>query len=211
MDTAQQKETIEFIYRLDNDDEASLGAKCIRKNNVKVIIGPRVILSSMWNEAAMLATSNILFQAGDDLVHRTPGWDQIVIAAMNQFPDGIALVHGDDLVHGQSFGTHCFISRAWMNILGYFVPGYFVSDYADLWLNEIANQLGRRVFCPNLITEHCHPCVGKAVIDETHQERLNRHNESNVASLYEALKPKIAQDVEKLRAYLQPQIKPEGQ
>jgi hypothetical protein len=202
MDTAANKPPIEFIIRLDNDDKLSLEAKCLSQNNVRTIIGPRVVLSSMWNEAAALAQSAIFFHCGDDVVFHTPGWDNIVLAAFQQFPDNIALVHGRDLVHDEKFGTHCFIHRTWAETVGYVVPPYFDSDMADLWLNDMANALNRRVYAPELITEHRHYCVGKAKIDKTHEERIERGERINVHRLYDALRPKLIEDTQKLASVI---------
>jgi hypothetical protein len=166
---------------------------------VKSITGPRITLSDMWNKCAEVATGDILMNCGDDVVFRTKGWDSMVKQAFASYPDRILFAHGDDAHFGSQFGTHGFVHRKWINAVGYFVPPYFSSDYGDVWLNEIANSLGRRVYLP-FVTEHMHFLWGKGPKDQTHLDRLERHKQDKVDELYQALQPEREKDVEKLRA-----------
>jgi hypothetical protein len=158
----------EMIVRLDDDDASPYPPL----TDVRYLRGPRGVLSDLWNDAWRQAQGNIFALCADDVIYRTQGWDRIVGDA---FPaDGIAYVHGDDLGgKGQTLGTLGFLHRNWTDAVGTFTPPYFVCDYADLWLNEIADNLGRRVFVP-IVTEHMHPAFGKAPVDQTHRERIAR-------------------------------------
>ena len=72
-DTAKNKDYLEIIYRLDDDDKDSINAYNELKdefpNKVKAFIGPRGegILSQFWNEAFSLSKGDILNHCGDDL------------------------------------------------------------------------------------------------------------------------------------------------
>lgn len=169
---------------------------------VTLIVGPRVVLSETWNRCADIARFPIMAHSDDDVVYRTPGWDQLVVNAFAEQTDRIVLVHGRDGIHDGAFGTHGFIHRAWVDTVGYFVPPYFSSDYNDTWLNEVANALGRRVFISELYTEHMHPAAGKAPWDVTYGERLARHSRDGVDALYASKAAERSIDVEKLRRVL---------
>ena len=117
-------------------------------------------------------------------------------------PDKIVLVHGRDGIQDAGLATMGFVHRRWVETLGYLCPPYFSCDYNDLWLTEVADALHRRVFLPDVLVEHMHPVVGKAPLDTTHQERLNRGSRDNVGALYSSLTPQRLGDVEKLRAVL---------
>ena len=126
-----------------------------------------------------------------------------VLRAFELHPDRIALVHGrDGTPHDGGFGTHCVIHARWANALGYFVPPHFSSDYNDTWLNELANQLGRRVYVPEILTEHMHYSVSKAEMDENTRDRLRRHAADSVDALYASLAARRAEDLAKLRAVI---------
>jgi glycosyltransferase involved in cell wall biosynthesis len=189
----------EFVFYVDDDDETF--PQAIELPEVRVLRGPRITLSAMWDKCAEVATGEILMQAGDDIVFRTPGWDGQVRRAFASFPDRLAFVHGDDGIYGHKFGTHGFMHRAWKDATGYFVPPYFSSDMADVWLNDLANMVNRRVFLP-FITEHMHFINGKASVDKTHQERMDRGGRDNVKKLYDDLLPERLKDAEKLRRSL---------
>jgi hypothetical protein len=94
-------------------------------------------------------------------------------------------VHGEDGHQHDRLGTHGFLSRRWVETVGYFVPPMFSSDFNDTWLTEVADRIGRRVFLPNVLTEHLHPAAGKGKWDRTHLERLERHRRDQPERLYQ--------------------------
>jgi glycosyltransferase involved in cell wall biosynthesis len=194
-DTSRQRP--EVVLYVDEDDQVS--ADMAEDLGWKYVQGPRICLSEMWNEAYKISTGDILMHAGDDIIFRTKSWDYHVVKAFSKFPDRLIFAHGDDGHWGKRFGTHGFIHKNWVDVVGYFVPPYFSSDYNDTWLNDVANRLGRRVYLP-IMTEHMHFLFGKAELDETHRERLDRHKRDNVGQLYDSLLPKRLEDVEKLKS-----------
>jgi hypothetical protein len=190
----------EFVFYLDEDDLPSI--EMARELKVKHIIGPRIVLSEMWNECYKVCSGDILMHCGDDIIFRTQGWDKIVEDVFNEYPDKIAFVYGRDGYSPDTFGTHGFLSRAWVETVGHFVPPYFSSDFNDTWLNEVSEMIGRHRFVPELYTEHMHPINGKAEWDQTHQERLARHEKDGVAGIYESKLSEREEDVKKLKEYI---------
>ena len=190
----------EIVFYIDDDDNASQSCMMeIATSRVRAVIGPRIVMSEMWNKCAQSATGEILLLSGDDVVFRTKGWDDQVRRAFAAFPDRLVLVHGDDGLHGNKFGTHCFLHRAWIDAVGYFTPPYFSSDYGDTWINDVFNAVNRRICLP-FVTEHMHPLAGKGEWDKTHKERLARHASDNVEKLYRDLAPKRFDDIQKVIA-----------
>jgi len=185
----------EVIFYVDDDDTTFPGA--LGYPNASVVRGPRITLSDCWNKLAAIATGEILMNAGDDLIFKTKGWDDEVKQSFANFPDRLVFVHGDDGHFGRRFGTHGFVHRKWVEAVGYFIPPYFSSDFGDTWLNEVANRLDRRVALP-FLAEHMHPIWNKAEWDQTHKERLARHERDQVEELYKKLAPERDRDVEKL-------------
>lgn len=188
---------LEFVVYRDKDDAATYEYP----PHVQVIDGERIVLSQMWNECAKLAKGDILMHAGDDIVFRTEGWDKMVEDEFAKYADRILFVHGDDDFHGDKFGTHGFVSREWMDVLGYFVPPYFSSDFNDTWLNDVANMIQRREYVP-ILTEHMHWTFNKGPLDETHRERIQRHHEDKVEHLYDEKLPERIADAKKLQRYI---------
>lgn len=189
----------EVVFYVDDDDHSFPGA--LSYPYVKVVRGPRITLSAMWNKLADVASGEILMQAGDDILFRTSGWDDQVRRAFAAFPDRLIFVHGDDKAYGANFGTHGFLHRAWIDATGHFCPPYFSADCADTWLNEVSNQINRRVPL-NFVTEHMHPYRNQAGWDQTYEEAEKRRKADKPLELYAQLAPERQAEVEKLRRRL---------
>lgn len=198
--TATDPDDLELVIYTDDGDDAYQGLQLV--GSIVQITGPRIVLSEMWNECAAKAHGDILWHGADDIRFRTPAWDLAVLNAFERHPDGIVLAHGRDGVHDAELATHGFISRRWYETIGYFVPPYFVSDYNDSWLTDVADRIDRRVFLPGVYTEHMHPVVGKGPWDSTHQERMARHAQHDPGALYNTLAGEREVWAEKLRAVM---------
>lgn len=149
---------IEIIVWLDACDPA-LGAnlRVCREEKMLYLLGPRdVIHSSRWDRCLPLATGDLLFHINDDVVLKTPGWDELVEKEFEKVPDRILMVHGDDMyIQRENFGCHPIIHRRWLDAVGYFIPDCFDGEFGDHVVNFIANEIGRRKFLP-FICEHLH-------------------------------------------------------
>lgn len=172
---------IEILLCIDDDDGDTQA--CAERLGLKAMVGKRdPVMTRYWNYLLPLASGDILMQANDDIIFRTPGWSAIVEDAYAQSQDKILLVHGsDEGVHFDKFGPHPFLHRRWVDAIGYFIPPYFPSDYGDNWINEIADNLGRRRYLP-FIVEHMHFKFGKSLLDGVYQDRLDRHDDGVDAS-----------------------------
>lgn len=195
--------SVEWVFYIDDDDQPSqdMARTLLREaGDVAWKVGHRgdLNLSQLWNECQKLAQYDVYQHSCDETVYRTSGWDTAVLEAFEQWPDGIGLVYGRDGIHDENLATHGFITRAWVEAVGYFVPPYFSSDYNDLWLHEVAGAIGRRRFLPDVFTEHMHPAVGKGPLDQTHQDRLARHGQDGVDALWLRLAPERGVDAQKL-------------
>lgn len=202
--TATYPRRVEYVVWHDEDDDTSLGYYLFDPayEYVRHLMGPRMLLSECWNACAAAARGEILMHCGDDLTFDTPGWDEMVRRAFRESEDKILFVHGDDLgPHGQTFGTHGFVHRRWVDAVGYFLPPLFSSDWNDVWLNEVAEMLGRRVLLP-FVTEHHHYTFGKSERDITHAEREARGERDGVVDLYKRTAKERKMDAQKLRSVM---------
>lgn len=200
--TETAKDDIELVYRVD-DDDPTLDEYTVMGERVHQLLGAREhFMTRYWNECALVAHGEIMMHCGDDVRFRTAEWDTQVYAAFDAYDDRIAFVHGRDGIHDARMGTHGFLHRNWVDAVGFFLPPYFSSDWADTWLNDVADALGRRHFVPAIYTEHMHPVAGKGEWDITHQERLERGRQDDVDALYQRLAPERQEWVDKLRAVM---------
>lgn len=203
MSLANHPGRVEVVYYVDDDDNSYEG---LNLYNTTRVTGPRVVLSEMWNACYEAAQGDIFMHCGDDIVFRTEGWDDVVRATFDEYPDGIAFVYGED-GNGESgrnqFGTHGFIHRNWVNTVGYFVPPYFVSDYNDTFLNDVAKKINRHRHI-DILTEHMHYSLGKSEIDENTKERLERHERERPQDYYNSLefRQEMEQKLEALKEFI---------
>jgi glycosyl transferase/beta-hydroxylase protein BlmF len=186
------------VFYVDDDDPTS--ADAVRETGQTLVVGPRILLSSTWNECVRHAHHDVFMHCNDDIYFRSGEWDKYVLRVFDRYEDKIVFVHGDDGHWGAGFGSHGFLHRRWVETVGYFVPPYFACDWNDTWLNDVANALGRRVYLPNVKTEHLHPAFGTRPLDQTDRDRMENGGRDNVDALYRNLAAERAIDVAKLRA-----------
>ncbi len=198
--TAQRSQ--EIVARIDDDEPQRAAYEAIK--GVRLISGPRLVMSDLWNACSQEAQGDIQLLCGDDIVFRTPGWDALIEDAFLESPDKILLVHGDDLSpNGKKFGTHPALHRRWIEITGRFTCPLFSCDWADTWLNYVADMLGRRRYLP-YVTEHMHWVFGKGIVDQTMRENMARRQRDDPAALFAKLEPERLAEVEKLRNAMVP-------
>lgn len=203
MAMAEHPEQVEVVVYIDDDDDSYDKMNLPRLVKVR---GPRIVLSQMWNACWENARGEYYGHMGDDIVFRSKHWDTMVTGAIDAHSGKIAFVWGND--HSPEsqrnvFGTHGFIHKNWTDVVGRFVPPYFVSDYNDTWFNDLANMLNCAVYIHEIQTEHMHFSMGKSKIDKTTQDRLDRHEKNDPRELYysEELVLERQQEAEKLRKF----------
>ena len=205
---ADDPNQIEVIVYFDLDD--SHISECLEyfnelstryTNPVKVITGPKLVLSDYPNKLLKLASSDIFMNLGDDMRCRTQGWDSEIIKAMNSHPDKINFVYIDDGYWGPNLATHHIIHRNYVECLGYFYPPFFDFGYSDTWMFQVAQSVGRIQFLP-LLFEHMHYSMGKGEMDQTYQDKLAGNCGDMYGNLFRATQYLRDQDLKKLQNYI---------
>lgn len=202
---ASNKHNISVYLYVDDDDNlteyALKNLSVLYKNKIFSLVGPRILMSETANKLLPYIKEDIFFLGGDDLVIKTNDWDDKIVQKFDSLEDKIGLIYGDDLTLNPSyknFATHPILHRRWVSELGYLTPPYFSSDYADTWLNYIADNLNRK-FKLDFINEHMHWTFGKSQVDMTYMENRNRFSKDNPIAIYNSLESKRNEDVLKLR------------
>jgi glycosyltransferase involved in cell wall biosynthesis len=208
VNTADDFSKIEILFYIDPDDVES--EKCILEltstygNNIKYTSSRENLnLSQMWNYAYdKLNTSDIIMLCGDDIRFRTNSWDTIVRNEFLQVDDKILLVYGDDKHHGINHATHSFVHKRWIEASGFWLPPYFCADYVDTWLFEVATQISRIKYLPNVVTEHMHFSLGKSAFDETTERKSAAANKEHPARIYEQTHDERCDHADKLLQHI---------
>lgn len=177
--TCHDASKIEFCFYADDDDRETIAV--LEEMKLRHKVGPRIPLSHAFNEAARMSSGEIIHCCADDIVYRTPGWDSIIKKEFDKIPDRIALVFGRDGHEDGKIPTHPFFHRKWVETIGYLMPPYFSGWYSDNWLEDLAVRIGRKIYVPDVFTEHLHFSVGKSPKDATYLESAARSSrETNV-------------------------------
>lgn len=195
---ADHPEQLQLVFYVDDDDQTF---PLTAGEDISIVRGPRFTLSLMYNVCLPAVRGDIIMYAGDDLEFISQGWDTAVRKCFDSFPDRLILVHGDDMGQDpRKVATHGFLHRRWVETVGYLVPPFFPAGWADSWLTEVADRVGRRWFLPDLLIEHQHPLWGKGSLDQTHEERLERLRSDHGGSRFSRLRRERRQDAKKLRS-----------
>lgn len=171
---------------------------------IKATHGMGVIFSDMWNRAFGLATGNICMLCGDDVIFRTFGWDSIIRAKFKDIPDRIAYMYVDDGAFHGELGIHGFLHRNWIEVLGYVTAPIFIYNWADVWIDEIARIINRRIYVPEILVEHMHWIHSKGEIDAVYHKNQSMYDEQKTAveKLFFETRPVREEAAIKLQIYI---------
>lgn len=160
-DTTENREQVEVISRIDDNDEKMLQFVNEYREFLPVrtrfIIGKSTFpnISAMFEECYQVAEGNIFFMAGDDLVFKTKSWDiKIESVFKDTYPDKIACVWGDDKMFGPQLATHNFVHRKWIETIGHYTCPMGMTYHNDNWIHDIARRVNRLHYISDLIIEH---------------------------------------------------------
>lgn len=139
-----------LMISLDEDDEPSIRA-------AKEILSRRVMLSVLPREDSLGAKYNRMLSVPaecylamvDYAPHTTQGFDKLILAASQAFPDGIAAVVNH--LANASFPQINAASHGFVKACGYFYEPYYPYWFIDHAFQDIAKMLQRQVFADVLV------------------------------------------------------------
>src|SRR4051794_5168398 len=88
-ETAKQPGTIEVVLVVDADDPASHYVGHSELTVIHVIVRAGLSMGALNDAGYRAATGQFLMLLNDDVVARTPGWDEQILSRLERFPDGI--------------------------------------------------------------------------------------------------------------------------
>lgn len=162
--TQSNNHNIEVIFRIDETDDLlnnrdfmlDIYQMIDLRLYIQFIVGPETFpdLGCLWNEMYPKAHGNIFQMGGDDLVYETKDWDEKIVYAFNKYSDEIVLVWGADGIHNQVLATHGFISKKWVDAVGWITPPIGLTYCNDNFVHDIAARLGRHCFLGDVMIRH---------------------------------------------------------
>jgi hypothetical protein len=153
VENTQRYDLIDVWFSIDRGDEAAMAVLEELRGRVPfglswVEVNPSLSNGAFLNEAWAACTTRpgIWGFISDKVEVRTRGWDELVRRAFRATPDGVLFAHGHD--GHVDFGAFGFLGATWVNTLGRLFTDYFPYWFDDVWINEVANLIGRRVVLP---------------------------------------------------------------
>lgn len=184
---ALKPQLIEFCLYIDLDDDSCEKIKF--SENVKIIRGPRMWLSSMYNSLITVASGDYFFWSGDDVIFLTYGWDEQLRNGIKSFSSKLGVVHVNDMAtsYPQKYATIGMVHRKWVDVFGYIFTPHLRDNGIDFWISNVANQTGRRLYLGEVKVEHRQYRQGKVTIDQTYIDRLDDHKTYSPLEIYRLL------------------------
>jgi hypothetical protein len=155
----RRPEAVEVVLVVDEDDEET---RLFRHPafSLKQVVGPPGRTMGALNRAGEAAAAGeYLMLLNDDVIARTPGWDEKILRRLQRFPDGVVLVHVNDTLMGHHLCTFPAVSRAFCDLAGGICPAEYNRYRIDDHVEDVFNLLGvlgcpRSIYLPDVIFEH---------------------------------------------------------
>lgn len=164
--TCRRPERIEVVLYADQDDSRTIA---FERSDLRLLkhVGPRVTMGEMIRACYRLSREQTVFVLNDDVIFRTPDWDEKLLTALADHSDGVGLVYGNDLHQGPRLPTFPVMPRTTCELLGEVCQADYARNYIDAHLLDVFRQLRRRGhdrirYLPGVIFEHMHAEAGKA-------------------------------------------------
>lgn len=163
-DNAAESASIEVIAVIDADDLKSLEFAYSDLRLERVGGPPARTMGALNLAGYQAARGRYLMLLNDDVVVRTPGWDTRLRQVLEHYPDGIVLVHVNDLIFRDTLCTSPLLTREFCKLAG----GICMPEYRRYRIDDhihhvydLIRLLGYtgRVFLPDVIFEHRDPAV----------------------------------------------------
>jgi hypothetical protein len=174
-ETTAKPERMEIVVYVDEDD---IRSHHLRTDACSItrIIGPRLSMGGYNSACLARAKGDIIILANDDMVLRTRGWDDKVMAMDAKEPDKIYLAYPNDLFKRGDLCTFPVLSRLTCELLVEPYPAAYRGAFIDVHLFDIFKRLqhagfDRIRYLDDVVFEHLHYRTGEAIRDETYMQR----------------------------------------
>lgn len=188
----------DLLFITDADDNSYSGMEWGEAS--VATLEPREYLSGKLNKTgvAFADVYGTLAWFGDDVAFRTPGWDKLLLAALEDL-GGSGWVYPDDK-RRNDVPEHWMVSSDVVKALGWFANPVLNHFYLDNSVGELGKRAGLIRWCPEAIVEHLHYSVAPGVErDETYRSTEDMFGESDLAAFQEWRSSQLANEVSVLR------------
>ena len=198
----------DLVFVLDGDDQDTYAGMDWGVATVAVL-DPRDYLTGKLNKTAeaMADLYPVLMWTGDDNVFVTPGWDKIMLQALEDDLGGHGWVYPDDKRRAD-VPEHWMCSSDVVKTLGWFAPPWASHFYIDNAVGELGKRAGLIRWCPEAVIEHKHYSVAPDTEhDALYRETENNFGDSDLKAFQEWRGSQLANEVSVLRREFNPDVR----
>lgn len=150
---------LEVILVVDTDDRESLEFSFPGLHLRKVAVSPGASMGALNMAGYRASSGRYVMLMNDDVTIRTAEWDRRVGEVLARYPDGMVLVHVNDLLFGDRLCTFPLLSREFCELAGGVCPEGYRRYGIDNHIQNVFELLAlrghhRRVFLPDVLFEH---------------------------------------------------------
>lgn len=158
-ENAQDPACFEVIVVVDDDDRESQSFSYTGVQLERVVVPRGQTMGNLNLAGYRAASGRYLMLLNDDVVVRTPGWDAHLRRVLERYPDGMVLVHVNDLIFHDTLCTFPLLTREFCQMAG----GICRSEYRRYRIDDhihhvfdLIHVLGytRRIYLPDVVFEH---------------------------------------------------------
>ena len=189
----------DIVFVLDEDDAATYES-VDWGDALAGVLAPRVPLAGKLNQTAqaMAGSYDALMWTGDDHIFRTPGWDALMLAELEDL-GGHGWVY-PDTVRRRDVPEIWMASATVVEALGWFFPPSQAMYYGDNTIAELGKRSGLIRWCPEAVVEHRHYAVCPDVPrDAVYLEAEAAYGGPDVAAFHQYRADQMPHDVSLLR------------
>lgn len=176
-------ETTEIAFVTDPDDQETYEGIDWSPGSCAVLDPRAESLADLLNKtaSAVIDDYDVLMHVSDDCVFTTPGWDAIMLAALEDL-GGSGWVYPDDKRRAD-IPEIWAVSRDVVKTLGWFYPPATGHFYADNIVADLGKRAGLIRFCREAVIEHRHYSVDPGTAhDATYREAEEKFGQADLAA-----------------------------
>lgn len=208
--TTAKLDRVEVILVVDQDDLQTLAFQDSVMSFELVIVPPGQTMGALNRAGYAASKGEFIMLVNDDVIVRTSAWDEKIVQVFRTFPDGVVLVHVNDLIFQEKLCTFPFVTRRYCEIAGEICPidyaRYRIDDHIYNVFNLLA-VLGKKriIYLPEVIFEHTN--VGNGVGTDRYVPipEIHRSDTQHFDKLINSRKVQAVKLADKIDQYLSSQ------
>ena len=169
VNTTSDLNRLEVVLYVDQDDPESLAIDHPLLSFTR-LTGHGETMGSITRLCYEKCRGKFVMLLNDDMIFRTKNWDVQVLEQFARFPDGVALVYGNDLYYGKKMATFPILSRIACDMMGGICPPDYRRHCIDPHILDVFQRLERlghkrSIYLPHVVFEHMHYELGLIMSD----------------------------------------------